>query len=211
MEQEIPLILDRPAAVEYVSRLGTKLAGQLPEPRFDYTFTITASDPSNILHEPLALPGGYIYVPPSLFFAAQDEAEFAGMLAHAMAHISARHGTRQATGAELAKISNAPLILKSGIWTTAGFREIAEFLQFSEAYEREADELAVATISRGGYDPESIVRYFRRVWNNDSRVADSRDERIAGIENAIRKLTSPVISIPSDEFLRIKAQIAQPR
>lgn len=220
IEHEIPLILDRPAAVEYVSRLGTKLAGQLPEPRFSYTFKITASDPSNVLHEPLALPGGYIFVPPSLFLAALDEAEFAGMLAHAMAHVSARHGTRQATGSELAKIAKAPLILKSGVWTTAGFRGSAEFLQFSEAYEREADKLAVAMISNAGYDPESMVRYFRRTWSNDSpdsqragvsSVTDSRDERIAGIESAVRKLTSPITYIPSDDFLRIKAQIPEPQ
>jgi hypothetical protein len=56
-----------------------------------------------------------------------------------------------------------------------------------------------------------MVRYLRRVWNNDSRAADSRDERIAGIESAVRKLTSPITYIPSDEFLRIKAQIPQPR
>jgi predicted Zn-dependent protease len=89
--------LDNAAALDFVKRLGARLAAQLPEPRFDYTFAVTASDQSNVLHEPLSLPGGYIFVPTSLFLTVQDEAEFAGMLAHAMAHVANRDGTRAAT------------------------------------------------------------------------------------------------------------------
>jgi predicted Zn-dependent protease len=69
------------------------------------------------IHEPATLPGGYVFVPAGLFLAAQDEAEFAGMLAHAMGHIALRHGTRQATRGVLIKQRSIPLIFMGG-WTT---------------------------------------------------------------------------------------------
>ena len=73
-----------------VMPLGAKLAAQLPDAPFPYTFAITTSDWSNFLREPVSLPGGYIFISPLLFRTAQVEAEFAGMLAHAMAHVAAR-------------------------------------------------------------------------------------------------------------------------
>jgi len=98
--------LNSPAALDYVQRLGAKLAAQLPEPRFSFTFAVTSNDQGNALHEPLSLPGGYIFVPASLFLAAQDEAEFAGMLAHAMAHVADRDLTRAASRAQM--VNNIP-------------------------------------------------------------------------------------------------------
>jgi len=80
--------LDSALAQNYVERLGRQLAAQLPGDGIKYTFEIIAdktAGPTNQLHEPIALPGGYLFVPAGLFLAAQDEAEFAGMLAHAMA------------------------------------------------------------------------------------------------------------------------------
>lgn len=107
--------LNNRAALAYVQRLGAKLAAQLPEPRFNYTFAVTASDESNTLHEPLSFPGGYIFVPSSLLLAAQDESEFAGMLAHAMAHVAARHTTRLATRGATAQLATIPLINNGGV------------------------------------------------------------------------------------------------
>lgn len=222
-ERNVPL-LDNPAALDYVSRLGEKLAAQLPDAPFSYTFAITATDPSNVLHEPISLPGGYIFISPALFRSAQDESEFAGMLAHAMAHVAARHGTRQATKAGLAQMATMPLMFYGG-WTGFGARQSSSvlipvaFLQFARSYEREADELAVKMTAGAGFYPESLVNYYRRVWTDNApgttaRVFDatgSRDDRIATIESAIQKLTSPVSSTSSGEFLRIKEQIPEPQ
>ena len=71
-------------AQDYVARLGGRLTGQLPSPDRAYTFSTVSTDESNALHEPLATPDGYIFVPSSLLLAANDEAEFAGMLAQAI-------------------------------------------------------------------------------------------------------------------------------
>lgn len=71
------------------------------------------------MHEPIAFPGGFIFVPARLILAAQDEDEFAGMLAHSIAHIAERHATRQATRSEITNMSTTPLIYMGG-WT--GYR-----------------------------------------------------------------------------------------
>jgi predicted Zn-dependent protease len=200
--------LDNAAALEYVERLGAKLAAQLPEPRFTYTFAVTASDQSNILHEPLSLPGGYIFVPASLFLAAQSEAEFAGMLAHAMAHVAERHGTQAATRTEISQMSTIPLIFYGG-WTGFGVRQAstvlipAAYVRFQREYEQEADLLAVKLISAAGYDPQALVGYFSRVWPDAAPDANARDARITAMRGAIQH--PPAAS--SDEFLKIQEQI----
>jgi predicted Zn-dependent protease len=200
--------LDSSAALGYVQRLGDKLAAQLPEPRFPFTFALTASDQSNVLHEPLSLPGGYIFVPASLFLAAQDEAEFAGMLAHAMAHVADRDGTRGASRGVLGQMSTIPLIFYGG-WTGYGARQASAtaipvaFVQFERQYEQDADLLAVKLTAAAGYDPQALVRYFTRVWPDDAKDSNLRDARIAAMRTAIQQL-APVPA--TDEFHTIQEQ-----
>jgi predicted Zn-dependent protease len=200
--------LDSPAALEFLQRMGAKIASQLPEPRYTYTFAVTSSDQSNSLHEPLSLPGGYIFVPASLFLAAQNEAEFAGMLAHAMAHVAERHGTRAASRGAISQMGTIPLIFYGG-WMGYGARQTATgpipvtFARLQPEYEREADAMAVKLMASMGYDPEALVRYFSRVWP-DGADSDFRDARIVAMGNAIQQL-APVTS--TDEFLRIQEQI----
>jgi predicted Zn-dependent protease len=201
--------LDSPAALEFVQKLGAKIAAQLPEPRFTYTFAVIAGDQNNSLHEPLSLPGGYIFIPASLFLAAQNEAEFAGMLAHAMAHVAARHGTRAASRGEISQLATIPLIFQGG-WIGYGARQTSAtttpvaLVQFQRDTEREADAMAVKLMSAAGYDPKALVRYLSRVWPDNAPDADSRDARIGAMDRSIQQL-APVTS--TDEFLRIQEQV----
>ncbi len=91
--------LNSPTALDYVQKMGARLATQIPQGQFAYTFAVIKDDQGGPLHEPVVFPGGYIFVPAGLLLAAQNEAEMAGMLAHAMAHVAARHATREATQA----------------------------------------------------------------------------------------------------------------
>jgi hypothetical protein len=78
--------IDTRGVQSFLDRLGQSLAAQMPNAKLPFTFTAIAEDPCRTTHEPVALPGGYIFVPAALLLAAQDEAEFAGMLAHGMEH-----------------------------------------------------------------------------------------------------------------------------
>jgi len=172
----------------YVQRVGARLAAQFP-PEWTYEFE-TVRGPSSVpTHEPAAFPGGFVFVSTDLILAARNEDEFAGMLAHAMAHVAARHATRLAAKSQIGLIgapargANGPaLALHLGLLT------------FQRANEREADYLAVQAMSAAGYDPASLASYIERVQPAAeegtlvSQPMPSRDQRVSAIRDAIGKL-----------------------
>jgi predicted Zn-dependent protease len=202
---------------DYVEKIGRQLATPLPAPRFTYTFAVIADDLGGQTQEPLSLPGAYIFVPASLILTAQNEAAFAGMLAHAMAHIAERHGTRQATRGELVNVGSVPLVFMGG-WTglgDGGAIPIA-FFSFQRTFETQADVLAIKLTSSTGYDPKALVSYIRRVQPDDAggsqgaRVFSSlppRSLRITSMEQAIQELPPRVYASSSDEFPRIQGEV----
>ncbi len=156
--------LDNPEVQAYVERVGRQLAAHLPDTSWTFSFTVIADDRGGPTHEPFSLPGGYIFVPAGLILGAHDEAEFAGMIAHAMIHVAARHGTRQATRGEIANLATIPLIFMGG-WAgdPNGTLVPVGFRRFQRANEIEADRVAVPTMAAAGYDPGALLRYISRV------------------------------------------------
>jgi predicted Zn-dependent protease len=160
--------LSSPAAHDFVAQLGLRLATQLPAGSPTCTFEIVTDNPlANELNEPIALPGGYIFVSAGLVRTAQDEAEFAGMLAHAMAHVAARHATRMATREQL--VSQAIPLIYMGGWTYSSTAIPMGFLKLLREFELEADMLAVHVMARAGFDPAALVRYLEREQHDDDR------------------------------------------
>jgi len=142
----------------------------------------------------LSFPGGCIFLSASLILAAQSEAEFTGMLAHAMVHVAERHGLRPTRYGKIA------------LWVNAGDDDSLfpiAFRSIRRGYEAEADVLAVRMTSGAGYDPEAFARYIGR-----TEPVDLRESRIAGMENAIRELPPKTYSVGSaDEFARLQEQV----
>ena len=206
------------AVHDYVARLGARLIAQIPATGFTFTFTVVAEGMDSGIHEPLALPGGYIFVPASLFLEARNEAEFAGMLAHSIAHVAARHGTRLATRAELANIASVPLVSMGG-WTGyavqqgAGLAVPLGLLQVQRAFEREADTLAIRMMAGAGCDPDGLVRYIGRVQApTDATGAKvfsplpDRDQRVAAMQHTIQDLPARTYS-SGEEFPPIQDEV----
>ena len=113
------MMIENATVQDYVKRLGRQLTTQLPDTGLAFTFSLVVDDLSGPTHQPLALPGGYIFVPATLILAVQNEPEFAGTLAHAMAHVAARHDTRQATRATITGMADIPPIYMGG-WSIHG-------------------------------------------------------------------------------------------
>ena len=94
--------LDSAVVRDFVEQIGRSLAAQLPGPSISFTFAVVTNQVGGPTHEPLSVPGGYIFVPASLILAARNEAECAGMVGHAMAHVAERQqhtaGDRAAGG-----------------------------------------------------------------------------------------------------------------
>jgi predicted Zn-dependent protease len=190
-QRSIPV--ENPAVRDYVNRLGQRLAAQMPEAGFPFTFSVIAGDPCAATHEPAALPGGSVFVPAALLLAARDEAEFAGVLAHAMEHIAQRHGTRQATRGQIVNYSSIPLIFVGG--RCAGQAIPLGFVAMQRQAELEADSLAVQAMARAGFDPEALVRYVERLPATSTGAITKAyspmpepDRRIAAMRSAIAKL-----------------------
>jgi len=205
---------------DFVSGIGNRLSAQMPAAPFPYTFTVIAGDSGKLTNEPIAVPGGHIFVSAALILAAKDEAELAGMLAHAMVHISERHYTRLATRTELTDQSAIPLVFMGG-WAGYGVRQASTtvvpqaMLAFQRTLETQADALAITITSRAGFDPSALVRYIGREQAAEPGTVGtvfaalpSTEMRVSAMQGAIQALPQQAYTPPDpDEFGRIQAEV----
>src|SRR3984893_17909761 len=98
-------IIDDPIVAEYVSRVGQNLVRN-SDAKVPFTIKVLDSEEVNAF----ALPGGFFFVNSGLVLKADNEAELAGVMGHEIAHVAARHGTRNATRGQIAQIGMIPLI-----------------------------------------------------------------------------------------------------
>src|SRR5262249_124009 len=138
VEATSKLIRD-PTVTEYVNRIGQNLVRN-SDAQVPFTIKVVDSDEVNAF----ALPGGFFYVNSGLILAADEESELAGVMAHEIAHVAARHATRQMTRAQWANIGTIPLIFVGGgigyaVRSAAGLGLPLTFLSFSRGFESEAD------------------------------------------------------------------------
>ena len=192
--------LEDAAAKAYVERLGHALAAQLPADSPPFTFELLA-DPGGPLQEPLVLPGGYVFVRAALFRTAENEAEFAGMLAHSMAHAAARHGLRQATRGPVINYASIPLVFMGsadGIHGNTAALPPAYTASLRD-YELEADRIAAEAMAQAGYDPAALVRYIERLQPDTARLED--------LWRAIAALPAWQYGTGTGGFERIRAEI----
>src|SRR5581483_2147938 len=133
-----------PIITEYVNRVGQNLVRN-SDAKVPFTFQVIEADDLNAF----ALPGGYVFVNTGLLLMAEEEDEFAGAVSHEIAHVAARHMTRQATKSQIANIASIPLSVILGGWAGMAVRQGAglaipmTFLSFSRKDESEADYLGL--------------------------------------------------------------------
>jgi predicted Zn-dependent protease len=156
-------MLDDSTVAEYVNRLVQNVARN-SDAKVPFTIKVADSDEVNAF----ALPGGFMFVNTGLILKADNEAELAGVLAHEIAHVAARHGTRQATRGQLINYGTIPLIFMGG-WAGYAVRQAMNmavpmgFLKFSRNMEAEADLLGLQYMYKTGYDPTEFVNFFERI------------------------------------------------
>ena len=162
VEQSVKLVQD-PVVNEYVNRIGQNLVRN-SDAQVPFTIKVIDSDEVNAF----ALPGGFFYVNTGLVLAADEEAELAGVMAHEIAHVCARHGMRQMTRANWANLGTIPLIfvgggLGYGIYEAAGLGLPLTFMKFQRGFEAEADYLGVQYMYKTGYDPQAFISFFEKI------------------------------------------------
>ena len=199
--------LESAVVEQYVTKIGRSLSAQA------FTLTVVADEIGGSTHEVTAFPGGYLFVPASLLLAARDEAEFAGMLAHGMAHVIARHGLRRSGDAPMVNYGSIPLVFLGG-WDSGyhvGASVPLGFLPALRERELEADRDAVRMMQAAGYDPVGLARYIGRVQRDAARPERSGMPevavRIANLESAVKAL--PVAEYrAAEDFSVIQNEVA---
>ena len=168
VENSVKLVQD-PVVNEYVNRIGQNLVRN-SDAQVPFSIKVIDSDEVNAI----ALPGGFFYVNSGLLLAADEEAELAGVMAHEIAHVAARHGTRQMTRAQWANIGTIPLIfigggLGYGIYEAAGLGLPLTIMKFQRNFEAEADYLGLQYMYKTGYDPQAFISFFEKIQAKEKK------------------------------------------
>ena len=212
-------IVDDPVIAEYVSRVGQNLVRN-SDAKVPFTIKVVDSDEVNAF----ALPGGFFFVNTGILMKADNEAEMAGVMAHEIAHVAARHGTRQATRGQLINYGSIPLIFLGG-WAGYAIRQGAGlaiplgFLSFSRGFESEADLLGLEYMYKAGYDPTAFVDFFEKIQSLEkkkpgtmSKVFSSHpptDSRISAAQHNIQEYlkAKPEYVLNTSEFTDVKTRL----
>jgi predicted Zn-dependent protease len=214
-------MIDDPVVTEYVNRVGQNLVRN-SDAQVPFTIKVIDSDEVNAF----ALPGGFFYVNSGLILRAQEESELAGVMAHEISHVTARHGTKQATKGEIMQLATIPLILLGpGGWAGYGIYEALQlaiplsYLKFSRDAEREADFLGIQYMYKAGYDPNSYVTFFERIQADEKRRPGTipklfsthppTPERIADAQKEIARILpeKDEYIVTTSEFDQVKARL----
>jgi hypothetical protein len=156
--------IDDPVITEYINRVGQNVVLH-SDSRIPFTIKVIDSDEVNAF----ALPGGFFYVNKGLILAADNEAEVAGVMAHEIAHVAARHAMENQAKGMLAEIGLlAGSIFLGGLGGMlinqgAQFGALLGFMKFNRSAESEADMLGVQYMWAAGYDPNAMSTMFEKL------------------------------------------------
>ncbi len=214
-------LIDDPVVTEYVNRVGQNLVRN-SDARVPFTIKVIDSDEVNAF----ALPGGFFYVNSGLILRAQEESELAGVMAHEISHVAARHGTKNATKGQILQLATIPLILLGpaglagyGLYEGLNVALPVTFLKFSRDAEREADFLGLQYMYKAGYDPNAYVIFFERIQADEKRRPGTipkvfsthppTPERIANAQKEIARIlpNRPEYIVTTSEFNNVKERL----
>ncbi|QQS48607.1 MAG: M48 family metalloprotease [Acidobacteriota bacterium] len=217
---------------EYVNRLASTIAVN-SDLKIPVKVTILESDEINAF----ALPGGYLFINTGIIEKADNESELIGVIAHELAHVSARHGARLMKRATIANIifqaaQVAAMIFTGGLVGIGtyyalqyGFFGLGMVLDLallgvSRDYEAEADQLGIQYVWRAGYDTRGFITFFDKMASEKGYVRSASFfrthppffERILSSFSEIEYLPRQQDpQVDSSEFQRIREHVRKVR
>jgi Zn-dependent protease with chaperone function len=211
-------VVQNEALQSYLKRIGQRLAStpEASQSGFPFTFTLLNENSINAF----ALPGGPMFVFTGLLKAVDNEAQLAGVMAHEMSHVILRHGTNQASKANLLQL---PAVLAGAVVGNGsmmgqlaqlgiglGFNSV--LLKFSRTDESQADALGAKMMSEAGYNPIEMARFFEKLEaEGGSRGPEFLSDhpnpgnRMRAIEAEIRALPQHNYGAESGQFQQMKS------
>jgi predicted Zn-dependent protease len=213
-------VVDNRSLQGYIDNVGKRLAGQPEAGQYPYEFTLI-NDPSI---NAFALPGGPVFVNTGLIAAAENEAQIAGVLAHEIAHVALRHGTSQASKANLLQLpaAVAGAVLGQGSLPAQlgqvglGLGLNALILRYSRSAETEADALGARIMAGAGYNPLEMARFFEKLESEGGSGAPeflsshpNPGNRVKSVQAEIQTFPQGSYNAGTGSFKEAKALVAQ--
>jgi predicted Zn-dependent protease len=211
-------VINDPIVTEYINRVAQNVVLH-SDSKVPFTIKVIDSQEVNAF----ALPGGFLYVNRGLLEAAENEAEVAGVIAHEIAHVAARHGMEQASKGELFNYLSIPLIFLGGIGGYAirqglGLAVPLSFLKFSRGAEKEADRLGAQYMWASGYDPNALITFFEKLQAKNKKKPGTLSklfsthpmtgDRITEVRELIARFPERgEYQLSSSEFGQVKSRI----
>jgi predicted Zn-dependent protease len=210
--------IEDPVVTEFVNRVGQNIALH-SDAKIPFTIKVLDSDDVNAF----ALPGGFLYVNKGAILAADTESELAGVMAHEIGHVAARHGVEQASKATLANYAMIPLIFMTGglgyiAYQAAQIGVPLTFLKFSRNVESEADKLGAQYMWAAGYDPNNFLSFFEKLEKKEKHKPGTLSklfgthpptpDRILKVHDLLARFPDrDEYTVSTSEFNRVKSRL----
>ena len=220
IEQEVTLYTD-PEVVGYIDNLGQRLVRHSRRADIPYSFKVV-DDPETV--NAFALPGGYVYVYCGLILRAENESELAGVIAHEIGHVVARHGAKLMTK----KLGLAAIVqLVAGespdLWRKLGADFVGVggaigILKYSRDHELESDICAVEETYAAGIDPDGTATFFEKLLEMEEQEPGAAEQLSSThplTRKRIEEVRRKIAALPakeglvrdSDRFRRVQAML----
>ena len=217
-EQTARLVED-PVITDYVDRIGQNIVKH-SDAKVPFHIKVVDTDEVNAF----AFPGGYFYVNKGLLLAARNEAELAGVMAHEISHVTARHATPRMSKGQYLQLAAIPAMFVGGYWAQMGIQNALglginlELMGITRESEREADQLGIQYLWNAGYDPNAFVSFFEKMQQEEK----SKPGRMAGWFRTHPSTTDRIVAaldeqrylpekdnylVNSSEFERVSARL----
>ncbi len=221
MFEQTARLVEDPVVAEYVEELGQRIVRN-SDAKVPFVIKVVDTDEVNAF----ALPGGYFFVNKGLILEAENESELAGVMAHEIAHVTARHATERMTKGQLLQIAAIPALFVGGYWTQVAIRQglglglSLAVLGITRKSEAEADQLGTQYLWNTGIDPHGYISFFEKLQAKEK----DKPGKFASffrthppIENRIEHVQQEISYLPrKDEYLintsdfdRVKARLVQ--
>jgi Zn-dependent protease with chaperone function len=205
VEQQMAVVKDERINA-FVKNMGERLAKSSLADKYPYTFKVVQEKSINAF----ALPGGPTFTHTGLISAADSEAQVAAVLAHEISHVALRHGTNQASKANLLQLPallGGALLGGGGITGTLAQLGIAlgvnsVLLKFSRTAESDADLLGTRIMSEAGYNPIEMARFFEKLEAESGRGGRVQEFFAShpNPENRVKKVQAEILMLPARQY-----------
>ncbi len=220
-EQTARLVED-PVVTDYIDRLGQEIVKH-SDAKVPFVIKVVDSDDVNAF----ALPGGYFYINKGLILEAESESELAGVMAHEIAHVAARHATERMTKGQLMQFASLPaMFVGGGYWAQYGINAALGMgmslavLGITRNSEEEADQLGTQYLWNTDYDPNAFITFFEKLQAKEEdkpgkfasfwRTHPSHESRIVKVQEEISYLpVKDEYMLSGSEFERVKNRLIE--